>query len=158
MNGIRLLFITGITLFSSLLPQLWHKDLSPVFIDNSSSSVRISDKESLCDENLIITLKYYGLDNTDIILAQAKLETGNYSSRICREYNNIFGLYDSKNHDYYRFTSWKECVLFYKLKIYSRYDRKSDYLSFLDNIGYAEDMDYTSKIKKIIENESYYRD
>ena len=98
MNGIRLLLITGITLFSSLLPQLWHKDLSSVFIDNSSSSVRISDKESLCDENLIITLKYYGLDNTDIILAQAKLETGNYSSRICREYNNVFGLYDSNRH------------------------------------------------------------
>ena len=156
MGSIRLL-ITGLALFSSLIPQLWYKDLSLVYIDNSSSSVRISDKESLCDENLVIILKYYGLDNTDIILAQAKLETGNYSSRICREYNNIFGLYDSKNHDYYRFTSWKECVLFYKIRVYSRYDRKSDYLSFLDNIGYAEDTDYISKIKEITDG-SCYRD
>ena len=100
-------------------------------------------------ENILKIMEYYDLSNTDIILAQAKLETGNFTSRICREYNNIFGLYDSKNHDYYRFTSWKECILFYKIKIQSRY-KGGDYMKFLEDIGYAEDKEYVDKLKLII--------
>ena len=94
-------------------------------------------------------INYYNLSNSDIVIAQAILETGNFKSRICIEYNNIFGLYDTSNHRYYRFTSWQECVLFYKIKIQSRY-KGGDYLTFLERINYAEATDYTKRLKELI--------
>lgn len=44
-----------------------------------------------------------GLSNKLFVMAQAVLETGNFKSRVCREYNNLFGLYDSRHKDYFRF-------------------------------------------------------
>ena len=100
-------------------------------------------------ENILKIMEYYGLSNTDIVMAQARLETGNFTSRICKEYNNLFGLYDCSENDYYKFTSWKECILFYKIKIQSRY-KGGDYMKFLEDISYAEDKEYVDKLKLII--------
>ena len=57
-------------------------------------------------ESLKDVLGEVGLSNKLFVLAQAVLETGNFSSHVCKEYNNLFGLYDSKRRDYYRFASW----------------------------------------------------
>ena len=114
-----------------------------------SSYNNVSLTDTLNEENLVKIIKYYKLSNADIILAQARLETGNFSSRICREYNNLFGLFNSEKGDYYRFTSWQESVFFYKIKIQSRYTG-GDYYKFLSDIGYAEDTSYVNKLKEII--------
>ena len=45
----------------------------------------------LSKENILKIMEYYDLSNTDIVMAQARLETGNFTSRICKEYNNLFG-------------------------------------------------------------------
>ena len=46
-------------------------------------------------KNLTDVITEVGLSNKLFVLAQAILETGNFSSRVCKEYNNLFGLYDS---------------------------------------------------------------
>lgn len=74
--------------------------------------------------------------------------TGNFSSHVCKEYNNLFGLYDSKSRDYYRFASWEDSVVGYKRMIQYRY-RGGNYLHFLKRIGYAEDPRYISKVAQI---------
>ena len=103
-------------------------------------------------EGIEEALSYYGLKHKDIVLAQAILETGHFTSRICLEYNNLFGLYDSKNKDYYKFNHWSESVVAYKEWIQKKYQPPNDYYIFLKKINYAEKEDYTRLLKKIVKS------
>ena len=102
--------------------------------------------------NLFKVIKDCGVLYPKIVAAQFCLETGYGSSNVCRNYNNLFGLFDSKHHDYYRFRTWEESVAGYVRMIQRRYDPKKDkdYYAFLRRIRYAEDMDsYNAKIRAI---------
>lgn len=117
--------------------------------------VRLEQPEFFLSEHpdkklLMDALKYYDIQNPEIVYAQAILETGHFKSRVCRKYNNLFGLYDSKNKDYYKFNHWSDSVLGYLNYIQSKYHPPDDYYMFLQNIGYAEDSLYVSKLKKIV--------
>ena len=97
-------------------------------------------------------MKDCGVLYPKIVAAQYCLETGYGSSNVCRNYNNLFGLYNSSQRDYYRFRSWEESVAGYVRMIQRRYDPKKDkdYYSFLKRIGYAENMDsYNAKVRAI---------
>ena len=98
--------------------------------------------------NLMAVSDEVGLSNQLFVLAQALLETGHFSSRVCKEYNNLFGLYDSKSRDYFRFARWEDSVVGYKKMIQYKY-KGGNYLSFLKRIGYAEDPMYIQKIAKM---------
>lgn len=105
--------------------------------------------EDVNEEVLYKTLVHYKFPEPAIITAQAVLETGNFKSRLCSDNNNLFGLYNSKKLEYYKFDSWISCVFAYKQFILSRYEPEEDYYGFLDRIGYAEDPLYESKVKKL---------
>lgn len=98
--------------------------------------------------NLMVVFDEVGLSNQLFVMAQALLETGHFSSRVCKEYNNLFGLYDSKSRDYFRFARWEDSVIGYKKMIQYKY-KGGNYLNFLKRIGYAEDPRYISKIAKM---------
>ncbi len=98
--------------------------------------------------NLMEVANEVGLSNHLFVLAQALLETGNFSSRVCKEYNNLFGLYDSKHLDYFRFARWEDSVVGYKKMIQYKY-KGGNYLHFLRRIGYAEDVNYIYKIARM---------
>lgn len=98
--------------------------------------------------NLMDVVDEVGLSNKLFVLAQALLETGHFKSRVCYEYNNLFGLYDSKNRDYYHFARWEDSVVGYKRMIQYRY-KGGNYLRFLKNIGYAEDPRYIQKVAQL---------
>lgn len=102
------------------------------------------------EEDLVAVLEYYEVQHLDIVKAQAILETGHFRSKVFREYNNLFGLYDSRKKDYYRFNHWSESVKGYIDFIQYRYEPPEDYYHFLDRIGYAEDPNYISKVKSIV--------
>jgi hypothetical protein len=102
------------------------------------------------EEGLKAALDYYEVSNTDIVYAQAILETGNFTSKICKEYNNLFGLYDSKKKCYHKFDHWSESVRAYKDYIQNKYNGNQDYYDFLYQIGYAEDSEYIQKLKKLL--------
>lgn len=106
--------------------------------------------ESTPQESLQEALDYFGVKHSEIVYAQAVLETGHFKSRICREYNNLFGLYNSKKKDYYRFNHWSQSVKAYVDMVQYKYN-KGDYYEFLDSLGYAADPMYTRKLKKLIE-------
>lgn len=101
------------------------------------------------DDYLMEALEYYKVQYKDIVYAQAILETGHFKSRVCKEYNNLFGLYDSSQGDYYRFDHWSDSIVAYLSYIQSKYKPPNDYYQFLIEIGYAEDPDYVSKVKQI---------
>lgn len=98
--------------------------------------------------NLKAVIEEVGLSNQLFVLAQAVLETGNFTSSVCKNYHNLFGLYDSKHKDYYRFARWEDSVIGYQKFIQYRY-KGGNYLQFLRRIGYAEDSRYTSKVAQI---------
>lgn len=101
------------------------------------------------EEVLYNTLKHYDFPNPAIITAQAVLESGNFKSRLCKNNNNLFGLYNSRTMSYYKFDSWISCVFAYKQFILNKYNSEEDYYEFLNRIGYAEDSLYENKVKKL---------
>lgn len=100
---------------------------------------------------ILSACEYYGLRYPRIVAAQAILESGNFNSRVFKEYNNPFGLYNSKTKDYYKFNHFTEAVLAYKELVESKY-KGGDYYEFLRYLPYAEDEHYIRKIKAIESN------
>lgn len=106
--------------------------------------------DELTEDAVYCALLQYEIYHPEIVFAQAVLETGYFSSRIAVEYNNLFGLIDNKTGRYYKFNHWRESVEAYKRHIQRRYEPPDNYYQFLNNIGYAEDIDYIRKLKIIV--------
>lgn len=106
----------------------------------------------LNDSTLYLALQYYEIKHPRIVLAQAKLESGNYKSKHCINKNNLFGLYNSKKKRYYSFEHWSHSVKAYKNMIEYKHRDDEDYYKFLKRIGYASDPNYISKVKQIENN------
>ena len=83
-----------------------------------------------------------------IVAAQALLETGYFTSRVCLENNNLFGLRRPSNGSYYTFNSWEESVKAYKDYVQYKY-KGGNYYEFLNRIRYAEDGSYISKVMSL---------
>ena len=82
-----------------------------------------------------------------IVLAQARLETGNFTSNRCKRDHNLFGI--KHNGKYARYRTWQDSIKDYKQRISSRY-QGGDYYQFLAKIGYAEDAAYRKKVMNIV--------
>lgn len=108
--------------------------------------------EELNDSTLLKVLVYYEIKEPLIVLAQAKLESANYKSRLCKEKNNIFGLYNSKAQQYYNFDHWINGIIAYKNLVEYKHREGENYFEFLTRISYAEDSLYIYKLKSIIKN------
>ena len=106
----------------------------------------------LPQEGLMEALEYYEVKYPQIVYAQAVLETGHFKSNVCLNYNNLFGLYDSKNKDYYKFNHWAESIVAYKEWIQKKYQPPNNYYVFLESISYASDKEYISILKSIVNN------
>lgn len=100
----------------------------------------------LTEKNLRKELIRQGVSHPNIVLAQAKLESNLGKSKVAKRTNNLFGL--RKGNRYRRFSHWTECVTAYKNLIQSRYEG-GNYYTFLNRIGYAEDPNYTDRLKDI---------
>lgn len=107
----------------------------------------IALKPVLNEKNLKAELAKLDVPHQNIVLAQAKLETGNFKSSVCKSHNNLFGL--RKGNRYRRYDHWTNCVKDYKRLISSRYNDGS-YYKFLKDIGYAEDPSYIEKLKQLV--------
>lgn len=117
------------------------------------------------EEKLVAKIKELNFRFPHIVLAQAKLESGNFSSKMFKENNNLFGMKEAKSriniaggtqngHAYY--DSWSESIYDYAL-YYSTYLSKikneREYFQYLSQ-SYAEDPNYVSNLKNIIEKEN----
>lgn len=121
----------------------------------------LREANSFSEQKLIESIKELNFKFPHIVLAQAKLESSNFSSPIFLENNNLFGMKEAKvranlaigtkrSHAFYK--NWKDSLLDYAL-YYSTYLSKirteSEYFDYL-NQSYAQDPDYVVKLKNII--------
>lgn len=100
-------------------------------------------------EGLMEALEYYDVKHPKIVQAQAILESGLGESPLYKRTNNLFGLYNSKEGEYYSYDHWTACIVDYRDKIQSRLKEGEDYYKFLKRIRYAEDKEYINKLKRI---------
>lgn len=84
----------------------------------------------------------------NIVTAQAVLETGHFKSKGCKVRKNLFGLWNHRKQEFYKFDSWEDSCRAYLRMIQYKY-KNGDYYVFLKNLGYATDPEYTNKLKKI---------
>ena len=98
-------------------------------------------------EQVLAEIQRQGIPHAHIVLAQARLETGNFRSNRCRRDHNLFGI--KHNGRYARYRTWQDSVADYKARISSRY-KGGDYYAFLRRIGYASDPNYIGKVKHIV--------
>ena len=119
-------------------------------LQDKMSYIRFGTKPNreLNIENLMATLRQFDVKFPQIVAAQALLETGYFTSRVCLENNNLFGLRRPSNGSYYTFNSWEESVKAYKDYVQYKY-KGGNYYDFLNRIGYAEDGSYISKVMNL---------
>lgn len=106
----------------------------------------------LNDSILYLALVHYEVKYPKAVLAQAKLESGNYTSKHCRTKNNFLGLYNSRKKEYFSFSHWTACIQGYKDMIEYKMKDGEDYYDFLIRIKYASDPTYIYKVKQIESN------
>lgn len=135
------------------------------FLTEEEKLIIIKEHNQFSEEKLIEKIKELNMKFPYIVLAQAKLETGNFTSKVFREGNNLFGMREAKqrittalgtenNHAFYE--TWIESVLdysFYQCKYLSNINTDEQYFQYLEQ-SYAEDTTYVSKLKSIIKKEN----
>lgn len=119
--------------------------------------------EPFSEEALIEAIQEMKFDHPHIVLAQAKLETGHFTSQIFYENNNLFGMKMAwrrptlaigtfKNHAVYR--NWRESLIDYA--IYTAYyvqEKNEKELYYHLGKYYAEDPKYSLKVRGVVERE-----
>jgi hypothetical protein len=125
--------------------------------------IEIINESSLFDEtNLRLILEGFNIKFIDVVIAQSKLETGNYTSDIFLETGNLFGMKPAKLRPYTHYGehrghadykgNWKLSVIDYALwqAREAKNVKTEEQYYFLLSKMYAEDSDYISKLKKLI--------
>jgi uncharacterized FlgJ-related protein len=122
--------------------------------------ININGEREFSEEKLVRKLKELNVKYPHIVLAQAKLESNNYSSRIFIENNNLFGMKEAQvrintakgtQHKHAYYNTWQESVLdyaFWMATYGSKCKTEQQYYNLLN--GYAEDTNYQAKLKNII--------
>lgn len=122
----------------------------------------IQEKNQFTQSKLIDKLNELNVKFPYIALAQSMLETGNYTSKVFKESNNLFGLREAKqrittargtqfNHAYYN--DWIESVYdfaFHQCRYLSNLTTEEQYFQYLSQ-NYAEDPNYITILKDIIQ-------
>ena len=135
-----------------------------MFMSAEEKLVIIKEYNKFTEDKLVEKLKELNVKFPYIVLAQSKLETGNFTSKVFRENNNLFGMREAKqrittakgtenNHAFYH--SWYESVLdysFYQCRYLSNIQTEEQYFQYLEQ-SYAEDPTYIIKVKQIVVKE-----
>jgi hypothetical protein len=125
---------------------------------------KINDSISFTPERFQKELERLNVKFPHIVYAQSLLETGYFTSNIFLENHNLFGMKQARirvntakgthnGHAYY--DSWQESVFdyaFYQCRYLPQINNDEEYFQYLSQ-KYAEDTNYISKLKQLIESE-----
>jgi hypothetical protein len=164
-NVLRKIIITtaiATTVLSSIFLYIGYDLGSNVLtgLSEEEKLVIIQEHNQFSEDKLIEKLKELNVKFPYIAFAQSKLETGNFTSKIFRENNNLFGMKEAKQrittalgtkrkHAYYQ--DWTQSVYdygYYQASFLGKIKTEEEYFRYLGN-SYAEDPNYLIKIKKL---------
>jgi hypothetical protein len=103
--------------------------------------------EGFSEAELIKFMNIIEIKHPKIVLAQAKLETGNFKAPRFIKYNALFG-FQTSDTDIIKYKSWKESVIAYKAWQMKRLRDNENYYKFLIRVKYAADTNYVKKLKQ----------
>ena len=116
--------------------------------------------DEFSEENLIKFMKSINMKFPEIVLAQAKLESGNFTSEVFLNNNNLFGMKVAKRRitthkgselNHAKYDSWQDSVLDYALwqaTYASKFKTEDEYYNYL-NQCYSETGEYVNLLKKV---------
>lgn len=126
--------------------------------------VIVAKQNEFSEEKLVKLISSLHFPFPHVVMAQAMLETNNFSSSIFKENNNLFGMKmatvrittcKNVNREHAVYDTWMDSVYdraFYSATYLSNVKTEDEYYSFLAQF-YAEDSQYVDKLKKIIASE-----
>ena len=153
--NILISLIVGVLGVVQVLPYLKEDEPPEIKVVHVASEKQPDFFSKSPQEGLMEALEYYEVKHPQIVYAQAVLETGHFKSDLCLNDNNLFGLYNSKEQKYYTFNHWANSVEAYVRMVQYKYKGEKEeppnsYYRFLQDIEYAKDVLYISKLKKLV--------
>lgn len=147
-------------LFLTILLVIGILNVAPkqIVLETSEEELQQQAIEQMAFEDSVFAyIVELNIKHPNVVLKQAKIESGNFKSKVYLENNNMFGFKRAfkrantqvdTNRGYAVYTSWKECVIDYAL--YQTYSAKNlsreEYIIFLGK-HYAEDPNYKNLIR-----------
>lgn len=136
-------------------------------VDNLTQEEKLiilAEYNEFSEEKLIQKINDLNFRFPHIVLAQAKLETGNFSSKSFTYANNLFGMKQAKARSttangtamgHAQYDNWTESLYDYALfsnAYLNKIRLESQYYDYLSQ-NYAEDPSYVTKLKSIVDKE-----
>ena len=134
-------FITSIILHINYVENHQCKVPNQVFNTDTIKLVTFSEEQLL---NYMLLLE---IEHIDVVLAQARHETGNYTSNRFIKHNALFG-FQTSDTNVIHYKSWRESVIAYKAWQMKRLKSDENYYDFLVRCKYSEDPSYIKKLKQ----------
>lgn len=159
-NGILLILLgSGMILVNNHLKKTTQQKIDNFKCYTYTFPIKIKKDTSFSKEKFINYVYSLNPKYPEIIIAQAILETGNFSSFLFYNNNNLFGMTTIGNrpttsigseHGFAYFKTWKDSVLDYLIYqcLYLNDKTYEEYLQYLDDV-YAEDESYINKVQTI---------
>lgn len=126
-------------------------------IPTDSILVATAKQEVAFEDSVYQYILFLNIKHPEVVFKQAKIESGNFKSKVFKENNNMFGMKMSykraniaggENLGYAVYNTWQESIIDYAL--YQTYTAKGmNKEQYIQHLGasYAEDPDYKSKVK-----------
>jgi flagellum-specific peptidoglycan hydrolase FlgJ len=136
--------------------------LSFLYLENEQGVFIVQGKLpelSFTENRMIEYANKIGIKYVDVMVAQSRIETGWYSSKIFKEGSNLFGMKLAKrrkttalgeHRKHAKYSDWTKSVEDYKLwqeMVLKKVSSKQEYLSYIGKY-YAENPNYLNLIKK----------
>lgn len=121
----------------------------------------IKEYNTFSEDRLVAEIKKLNFRFPHIVLAQAKLESSNFTSKLFRENNNLFGMKEAKSRmttalgterSYAYYETWKESLFDYALysaTYLKNLKTEGEYYRYLEQ-NYAEDPNYIQKVQTTV--------
>jgi hypothetical protein len=159
--SLKIISVFGFILIGTILSL---KPVPKTNYDVEDNLILIGYEDDFSEEKLIKLIQELNFKFPHIVLAQAKVESGGYKSKIFKNNNNLFGMREAKvrltlargtnrSHAYYN--NWRESVMDYALyhaTYLSKLNTQDNYFQYLEQY-YAESPDYIDTLKNVIKKE-----
>ena len=126
-------------------------------IDSLQAEIDSLSLQVLSWENIDYWIEFYQIQHPEIVKQQIRLETGNLTSTICMENQNLFGMKLARvrettaigeNRGHAVYSSFSQSIADYFLYQENMYSG-GNYYTFLDKSNYAEAEHYISALKRL---------